>query len=296
MLQSVEKPARYTGGELNAIRKNPADAGIRFAFCFPDVYEVGMSHLGMRILYGLLNEREDTYCERVFAPWPDMDAEMRAKGIPLFALETRDPVGEFDFMGFTLQYEMSYTNVLNMLNLKYVIYNKQAPPLINPYNNGNAWFVQNIRVAADANEEMKMLGEIDTKRELVIDKSLVSNLPSSVTSDSTAKISLKSYAPNHLVYSVNTPTDQVAVFSEIFYDKGWKATINGSEVPYTRVNYLLRGMPLKAGTYDLEFRFDPDSYKTGNLIALISSILLLLVIAGYLYFVFRKRKDSVETT
>jgi radical SAM family uncharacterized protein len=117
MLQNVEKPARYTGGELNAIRKNPADAGIRFAFCFPDVYEVGMSHLGMRILYGLLNEREDTYCERVFAPWPDMDAEMRAKGIPLFALETRDPVGEFDFMGFTLQYEMSYTNVLNMLNL-----------------------------------------------------------------------------------------------------------------------------------------------------------------------------------
>lgn len=186
--------------------------------------------------------------------------------------------------------------VLNMLNLKYVIYNKQAPPLVNPYNNGNAWFVQNIRVAADANEEMKMLGEIDTKRELVIDKSLASNLPSALTPDSTAKISLKSYAPNHLVYSVNTPTDQVAVFSEIFYDKGWKATINGSEVPYTRVNYLLRGMPLKAGTYDLEFRFDPDSYKTGNLIALISSILLLLVIAGYLYFVFRKRKDSVETT
>ena len=186
--------------------------------------------------------------------------------------------------------------VLNMLNLKYVIYNKQAPPLVNPYNNGNAWFVQNIRVASDANEEMKMLGEIDTKRELVIDKSLASNLPGTVTPDSTAKISLKSYAPNHLVYSVNTPTDQVAVFSEIFYDKGWKATINGTEVPYTRVNYLLRGMPLKAGTYDLEFRFDPDSYRTGNLIALISSILLLLSIGGYLYFVFRKRKDSDETT
>lgn len=117
MLQNVEKPARYTGGELNIIRKNPGDVDIRFAFCFPDIYEVGMSHLGMRILYGLLNEREDTYCERVFAPWPDMEAEMRRKGIPLFALESRDPVGEFDFMGFTLQYEMSYTNILNMLNL-----------------------------------------------------------------------------------------------------------------------------------------------------------------------------------
>lgn len=182
--------------------------------------------------------------------------------------------------------------VLNMLNLKYIIYNKQAQPLINPYNNGNAWFVENIRVAADANEEMKLLGEIDTKRELVIDKSLAANLPSSVTPDSTAKISLKSYEPNHLVYSVDTKTDQVAVFSEIFYDKGWKATINGEEVPYTRVNYLLRGMPLKAGTYELEFRFDPQSYKVGNVLALISSLLLLLVIGVYVVRYFKKKKNA----
>lgn len=184
--------------------------------------------------------------------------------------------------------------VLNMLNLKYVIYNKEAPPLVNPYNNGNAWFVENIRVAADANEEMKLLGEIDTKRELVIDKSLAANLPSMVVADSISKISLRSYKPNHLIYSVDAKSDQVAVFSEIFYDKGWKATINGDEVPFTRVNYLLRGMALKAGTYDLEFRFDPDSYKIGNSIALICSIALLLSIVGYLYFAFRKRKDSVE--
>lgn len=117
ILQSVEKPARYTGGELNSVVKDPSKADIRFAFCFPDVYEVGMSHLGLRILYGLLNERDDTYCERVFAPWTDMEARMRENGIPLFSLETRSPVGEFDIVGFTLQYEMSYTNILNILDL-----------------------------------------------------------------------------------------------------------------------------------------------------------------------------------
>ncbi len=117
ILQSVEKPARYTGGEWNSIRKEPSSVEIRFAFCFPDVYEVGMSHLGMKILYHLLNEREDTSCERVFAPWTDMEAKMRENNIPLFSLETREPVGSFDFIGFTLQYEMSYTNILNMLDL-----------------------------------------------------------------------------------------------------------------------------------------------------------------------------------
>lgn len=117
ILQSVQKPARYTGGELNSIIKDPLTVDIRFAFCFPDVYEVGMSHLGMRILYGLLNKRDDTYCERIFAPWTDMEAVMRENSIPLFSLETREPVGNFDLVGFTLQYEMSYTNILNMLNL-----------------------------------------------------------------------------------------------------------------------------------------------------------------------------------
>lgn len=117
ILQSVEKPARYAGGEWNSIRKELSSVDIRFAFCFPDVYEVGMSHLGMKILYHLLNERDDTCCERVFAPWTDMEARMRDNGIPLFSLESREPVGCFDFIGFTLQYEMSYTNILNMLDL-----------------------------------------------------------------------------------------------------------------------------------------------------------------------------------
>jgi hypothetical protein len=182
--------------------------------------------------------------------------------------------------------------VLNMLNLKYVIYNKQAAPLVNPYNNGNAWFVDKIRVAADANEEMKLVGEIDTKHEMVIDKSLASILPKSITPDSTAKIALISYAPNHLIYSFNSKTDQVAVFSEIFYDKGWKATINGKEVPYTRANYLLRAMPLKAGAYDIDFRFAPKSYSIGNDLALASSAVFVLAIIGSFIYYFRKKKNA----
>ena len=117
ILKRVQKPGRYTGGEYNSIKKNPEDVKIRYAFCFPDSYEIGMSHLGMKILYHLLNEREDTFCERVFAPWPDMEEEMRKEEIPLFSLEIKTPVKEFDFVGFTLQYEMCYTNVVNMLDL-----------------------------------------------------------------------------------------------------------------------------------------------------------------------------------
>jgi radical SAM family uncharacterized protein len=117
ILNQVEKPTRYMGNEYNMVEKDPAKIDIRFAFAFPDVYEVGMSHLGMKILYHLLNERDDTYCERIFAPWIDMEQKMRECGIPLFALETKDSIADFDFIGFTLQYEMCYTNVLNMLDL-----------------------------------------------------------------------------------------------------------------------------------------------------------------------------------
>lgn len=117
LLSMVQKPGRYTGGELNSVIKNPEDVDIRFAFCFPDTYEIGMSHLGMKILYSLLNKREDTWCERVFAPWVDMEELMRKNDVPLFALESSDEIKDFDVIGFTLQYELCYTNVLNMLDL-----------------------------------------------------------------------------------------------------------------------------------------------------------------------------------
>ena len=117
LLPHVQKPARYTGGELNSVVKDASKVKLRYAFCFPDSYEIGMSHLGMKILYSLVNERDDAWCERVFAPWVDMEEEMRKNYVPLFALESGDALDKFDLIGFTLQYELSYSNVLNMLDL-----------------------------------------------------------------------------------------------------------------------------------------------------------------------------------
>ncbi len=116
-LLKVQKPGRYVGGEPGSIVKNISDINIRFAFCFPDSYEIGMSHLGIKILYGLYNSIPDVWCERIFAPWDDMEKEMRARNIPLYGLESGDAIKDFDFVGFTLQYELSYSNILNMLDL-----------------------------------------------------------------------------------------------------------------------------------------------------------------------------------
>lgn len=120
ILLTVEKPARYIGGEVNMQVKNPSEVDIRFCMCFPDVYELGMSHLGIQILYDIINRRVDTYCERVYSPWTDMDKLMREKNIPLFALESQDPIKDFDFLGITLQYEMCYTNILQILDLSHI--------------------------------------------------------------------------------------------------------------------------------------------------------------------------------
>ncbi|HIV22856.1 MAG TPA: TIGR03960 family B12-binding radical SAM protein [Candidatus Merdiplasma excrementigallinarum] len=120
ILLQVEKPARYIGNEVNSVMKDPEQVAIRFAMCFPDVYEIGMSHLGIQILYDLFNRREDTWCERVYSPWVDLDKVMRERQIPLFALESQDPVKDFDFLGITIQYEMCYTNILQILELSQI--------------------------------------------------------------------------------------------------------------------------------------------------------------------------------
>jgi len=117
ILPSVQKPARYTGGEWGEIQKNKDDVRVRVAFCFPDTYEIGMSNVGMRILYGVMNEMDGVWCERVFAPWSDMEEAMRSNHLPLWALESQDPVRDFDMVAFTIGYEMSYSNILNMLDL-----------------------------------------------------------------------------------------------------------------------------------------------------------------------------------
>ncbi len=117
LLKKIQKPSRYTGGEWGSVKKDPESVDVRFAFCFPDTYEVGMSHLGMRILYHLYNSRDDVYCERVFAPLEDFEQLLKENGIPLFSLETKTPLCDFDMIGFTLQYELCYTNILNMLEM-----------------------------------------------------------------------------------------------------------------------------------------------------------------------------------
>ena len=117
ILMKVEKPARYIGNELNSVMKNPFDVTIRMAMCFPDVYEIGMSHLGIQILYDMFNKREDTWCERVYSPWPDLHKIMKEENIPLFGLESQEPIKNLDFLGITIQYEMCYTNILQVLDL-----------------------------------------------------------------------------------------------------------------------------------------------------------------------------------
>ena len=117
ILLKVDKPARYIGNEVNSVVKSKEEVDIRFAMCFPDVYEIGMSHLGIQILYDMFNQMEDVYCERVYSPWVDLDKIMREKKIPLFALESQDPIKDFNFLGITIQYEMCYTNILQILEL-----------------------------------------------------------------------------------------------------------------------------------------------------------------------------------
>ena len=132
ILPTVQKPARYTGGEWGEVKKNPEDVRLRIAFCFPDTYEIGMSNVGMRILYGVMNEMDGVWCERVFAPWGDMEEAMRKNALPLWALESQDPVHDFDMIAFTIGYEMAYSNILNMLDLAGIpLYSKDRHDLKN---------------------------------------------------------------------------------------------------------------------------------------------------------------------
>ena len=166
ILMSVEKPARYIGGELNSVMKAKSDIRLRFVMCFPDIYEIGMSHLGISILYNLFNSYDDVWCERVFSPWTDLDKVMRENKIPLFALESQDKVKEFDFLGFTLQYEMCYTNVLQVLDLAGIAYKSTDREEDDPIVIGGGPCVYNPEPIADF-FDIFYIGEGETKyREL----------------------------------------------------------------------------------------------------------------------------------
>lgn len=166
ILTKVQKPARYTGGELNAVKKDHEKVDCKFALSMPDVYEVGMSNMGLKILYEVLNEREDTAAERVYAPWLDMEEIMRSENIPLYSLESFTPISEFDFLGFSLQYEMIYTNVLNMLDLANIPIWSKDRKLDDPFVVGGGPCVYNVEPVADffdffvIGEGEEVLGEI----------------------------------------------------------------------------------------------------------------------------------------
>lgn len=181
------------------------------------------------------------------------------------------------------------SNVLNMLNTKYVIFHPSAIPLMNKYAFGNAWFVDRIRFAENADEEMSLLDDVDLKEVLVMDKQFAASVPENRFDTDNADIQLVSYEPNELRYLVNAPTSQMAVFSEIFYYKGWKAFIDGGEdVPILRGNYLLRAAYLPAGRYELVFSFNPSSYTVGNVLEIISSVLLTLAFACIIFVGLKK--------
>ena len=133
ILLKVENPARYIGNEVNSVMKDKDQISTRFAMAFPDSYQIGMSHLGIQILYDMFNQREDTWCERVYSPWPDLDKIMREQQIPLFALESQDPVKDFDFLGITIQYEMCYTNILQLLDLSQIPLRSEDRTLDHPF-------------------------------------------------------------------------------------------------------------------------------------------------------------------
>ena len=130
ILMKIDKPARYIGNELNSIKKDKEKVAIRFAMCFPDVYEIGMSHLGVQILYDMFNKMEDVWCERVYSPWPDLHKIMKEEHIPLFGLESQEPIKNLDFIGLTLNYEMCYTNVLQILAAALIIRSRWQTSLI----------------------------------------------------------------------------------------------------------------------------------------------------------------------
>ncbi len=186
-------------------------------------------------------------------------------------------------------------NTLNMMNTRYIIYDLNSPPVRNPYASGNAWFVSQYEIVPDADAEIEALGELNPEIKAVIDKRFSDLVQGkNFTADLSALIRLTEYQPNKLVYQYNSATEQIAVFSEIYYHDGWRAFIDGEEKPHFRANYILRAMVLPAGNHTIEFRFDPDSYRFGNRVSLAGSLLLILLVLGYAIFEWRKTTKAAS--
>ena len=182
-------------------------------------------------------------------------------------------------------------DAINMMNTKYIIYDLNQAPIRNPYQMGNAWLVENYKIVENADEEIEAMKDVDPAETAVIDKRFKNFVDGKqFLKDLAGSVKLTEYQPNYLKYIANTSSEQLTVFSEIYYDKGWKAYVNGEEVPHFRVNYVLRALVLPPGENTIEFKFEPASYYLGNKISLASSLLLILAIAGYMFTEIRKKK------
>ena len=201
----------------------------------------------------------------------------------LFKLRSAKTVADLDTT-------LAGLNALNMLNTKYFIYNPQAAPLPNPYAFGNAWFANKYKLVANADEEIDQVNKVDVHSVAIVDQRFKNLLPAQISGDSTASIELTSYAPNKLVYTYSATKDQLAVFSEVYYPKGWVATVDGKEQPIFRTDYILRGMVVPAGEHEIIFEFKPKTYIVGNKVSFASSILLLLAVAGVVFVEINKKK------
>jgi len=213
-----------------------------------------------------------------------LSAEMQQIGSRLRNVKTQSDVDAV-FVGL---------NALNMLNAKYIIYNPGAAPLLNKSALGNAWFVESYNVVADANKEIDQVGKVAVAETAVVDQRFENLLPAEIEKDSTATIQLQSYAPNKLVYQTSAKAEQLAVFSEIYYPKGWLAKVDGIETPIFRANYILRAMMIPEGQHEVIFEFKPKSYEIGNKISFVSSLIFLLAIAGVVFVEFKKRKKTID--
>ncbi|MBR8537450.1 YfhO family protein [Carboxylicivirga sediminis] len=179
-----------------------------------------------------------------------------------------------------LEVAMESMPVLNMMNAKYIIYSGNAAPIFNPNYMGNAWFVKDVQQVASPDEEIAALGTTDLHRTAVVEKRFIEQVQGYAVDSVMGRIQLTHYAPDYLIFESNAPQDQLAVFSDIYYDKGWKAYIDGKEAEMIRTNYILRGLMIPAGEHDIEFRFKPQSFAVGQTVAIISSIIILLLIIG----------------
>jgi hypothetical protein len=184
---------------------------------------------------------------------------------------------------------------INMLNTRYILFDLNQAPIRNPLPLGNAWFVSDFKVVGNADDEIKAMESFDPAETAVVDQRFIDHVQGiTVAKDRAGKIELTEYQPNFLKYEFSAANNQFTVFSDIFYDKGWNAYLNGEKVPHFRVNYVLRAMIVPAGQHTIEFKFEPKSYYTGNKVSLASSLLLILAIIGYGFMQFRKRKNQPE--